>query len=152
MRRRDRSMAIYAISITQSSKCSWIGLDIALHGKMSESRALLFAGQAHEEGRDRWKVWYPIRCQLEKDHQEDGGLSALKVFLQLLWKGKSDRHVIRERVGRVSLLADGCPLIISRHHVTLPLPSQFSVKRTAVGIWDCKACGKSQAGGAYVLK
>lgn len=28
---------------------------------------------------------------------------------------------------------------------------KFSTKRTAVGIWECKACGKVQAGGAYVL-
>ncbi len=29
---------------------------------------------------------------------------------------------------------------------------QFSMKRQAVGIWGCKACGKVQAGGAYTLK
>jgi len=28
---------------------------------------------------------------------------------------------------------------------------KFSTKRTAVGIWGCKACGKLVAGGAYVL-
>jgi len=29
---------------------------------------------------------------------------------------------------------------------------QFSVKRQAVGIWKCKSCNKTQAGGAYTLK
>eukprot|EP00775_Hariotina_reticulata_P004037 gene4037-4284_t len=29
---------------------------------------------------------------------------------------------------------------------------KFAVKRIAVGIWGCKACKKTQAGGAYVLQ
>lgn len=38
-----------------------------------------------------------------------------------------------------------------------PLPGplllpQFSMKRQVVGVWKCKACKKTQAGGAYVLK
>mmetsp|Transcript_5394 Transcript_5394/g.9341 ORF Transcript_5394/g.9341 Transcript_5394/m.9341 type:complete len:93 (+) Transcript_5394:52-330(+) len=28
---------------------------------------------------------------------------------------------------------------------------KFSVKRQAVGIWHCKDCGKTKAGGAFVL-
>lgn len=28
---------------------------------------------------------------------------------------------------------------------------KFAIKRTAVGIWDCKACKKTLAGGAYTL-
>lgn len=28
---------------------------------------------------------------------------------------------------------------------------KYSVKRSAVGIWNCKSCKKVQAGGAYVL-
>ena len=32
------------------------------------------------------------------------------------------------------------------------LPVQYNMKRTAVGIWKCKACKKVQAGGAYTLK
>lgn len=28
---------------------------------------------------------------------------------------------------------------------------KYSVKRQAVGIWKCKACNKTQAGGAYTL-
>ena len=28
---------------------------------------------------------------------------------------------------------------------------KYSVKRSAVGIWKCKACNKIQAGGAYTL-
>ena len=33
-----------------------------------------------------------------------------------------------------------------------PLLPQFAMKRQVVGIWKCKACNKTQAGGAYVLK
>mmetsp|Transcript_4073 Transcript_4073/g.6682 ORF Transcript_4073/g.6682 Transcript_4073/m.6682 type:complete len:93 (+) Transcript_4073:139-417(+) len=29
--------------------------------------------------------------------------------------------------------------------------SKFAVRRQAVGIWGCKACGKVVAGGAYVM-
>ncbi|DBA66936.1 TPA: 60S ribosomal protein L37-A [Trebouxia sp. C0005] len=29
---------------------------------------------------------------------------------------------------------------------------KFSVKRQAVGLWKCKSCNKTQAGGAYTLK
>ncbi|KAL5973758.1 hypothetical protein ACLOJK_030414 [Asimina triloba] len=29
---------------------------------------------------------------------------------------------------------------------------KYAVKRKAVGIWDCKDCGKVKAGGAYTLK
>ncbi|GLJ54020.1 hypothetical protein SUGI_1155960 [Cryptomeria japonica] len=29
---------------------------------------------------------------------------------------------------------------------------KFAVKRKAVGIWECKDCGKVKAGGAYTLK
>ena len=28
---------------------------------------------------------------------------------------------------------------------------KFAMRRTAVGIWSCKACSKTQAGGAYPL-
>ena len=28
---------------------------------------------------------------------------------------------------------------------------KYSIKRKAVGIWNCKACRKTQAGGAYTL-
>ena len=34
----------------------------------------------------------------------------------------------------------------------LPGCLQFAMKRQVVGIWKCKACNKTQAGGAYVLK
>ena len=33
-----------------------------------------------------------------------------------------------------------------------PATPQFAMKRAVVGIWKCKACKKTQAGGAYVLK
>ena len=29
---------------------------------------------------------------------------------------------------------------------------KFAMRRAVVGIWKCKACNKTQAGGAYVLK
>ena len=37
------------------------------------------------------------------------------------------------------------------HAACLPC-LQFGMKRQVVGIWKCKACNKTQAGGAYVLK
>ena len=38
------------------------------------------------------------------------------------------------------------------HAACLPARPQFGMKRLVVGIWKCKACNKTQAGGAYVLK
>jgi hypothetical protein len=32
-----------------------------------------------------------------------------------------------------------------------PALPQYAMKRQAVGIWHCRACNKTRAGGAYVL-
>lgn len=47
-----------------------------------------------------------------------------------------------------------CPLRCVAHTLRchLSAAAQFAMKRQVVGIWKCKACNKTQAGGAYVLK
>eukprot|EP00032_Breviata_anathema_P000239 JZ548610.1.p3 GENE.JZ548610.1~~JZ548610.1.p3 ORF type:complete len:93 (+),score=29.11 JZ548610.1:22-300(+) len=41
---------------------------------------------------------------------------------------------------------------ISQHaKYSCPFCGRNAVKRSAVGIWDCKHCGKSVTGGAWVL-
>eukprot|EP00011_Vannellida_sp_DIVA3-517-6-12_P008735 CAMPEP_0114605772 /NCGR_PEP_ID=MMETSP0168-20121206/1224_1 /TAXON_ID=95228 ORGANISM="Vannella sp., Strain DIVA3 517/6/12" /NCGR_SAMPLE_ID=MMETSP0168 /ASSEMBLY_ACC=CAM_ASM_000044 /LENGTH=64 /DNA_ID=CAMNT_0001816627 /DNA_START=154 /DNA_END=348 /DNA_ORIENTATION=+ len=41
---------------------------------------------------------------------------------------------------------------ISQHaRYTCQFCGKDSVKRTAVGIWNCKGCGKTTAGGAWVM-
>jgi large subunit ribosomal protein L37Ae len=41
---------------------------------------------------------------------------------------------------------------ISQHSkYVCPFCGKNTVKRKAVGIWDCKSCKKRMAGGAYVL-
>ena len=43
-------------------------------------------------------------------------------------------------------------LVISQHaRHFCSFCGKFSFKRLAVGIWHCKACKKTQAGGAYTL-
>lgn len=48
-----------------------------------------------------------------------------------------------------------CPLHSPPRSIRMFTPPpllQYSMKRQAVGIWGCRACGKVQAGGAYTLK
>lgn len=45
---------------------------------------------------------------------------------------------------------EGMPVRRTRE-LTIFSPSQDSVKRTAVGIWHCKACRKTTAGGAWTV-
>ena len=49
------------------------------------------------------------------------------------------------------VLVDWPPADILRQAIA-PTSLQYSVKRQAVGIWKCKACKKTQAGGAFTLK
>ena len=53
------------------------------------------SGQAYQEGRDHRQVRHPVRCFPEEDRQEDGGLSALQVHLQLLRKGGHEEEGCR---------------------------------------------------------
>ncbi|KIJ65084.1 hypothetical protein HYDPIDRAFT_88979, partial [Hydnomerulius pinastri MD-312] len=39
----------------------------------------------------------------------------------------------------------------SSHTIPLPLPWEDSVKRQAVGIWSCRSCKKTIAGGAWTV-
>merc|ERR1711976_912092 len=44
-------------------------------------------GQAHQEGWNSWEIWHPLWCFPQKDHQENGGVPAWQIHMQLLWQG-----------------------------------------------------------------
>merc|ERR550517_1172378 len=64
-------------------------------------RSSLKDGQAHQEGRNHWKVRHQVRSLPEEDREEDGDFPALQVHLHLLRQGQDEEaghwHLVVQR-------------------------------------------------------
>lgn len=92
------------------------------------------------------------------EHELDIGCSLMEKLAGWLWREpcactRHDEQILtlRNSYG-ASLRKQVKKIEISQHaRYTCTFCGKVSVKRVAVGIWDCRSCGKTVAGGAYTV-
>ena len=127
---------VVSLSHTALRGCGNGGLLLSLR----PPAAVVQKGGQWEAKDARVRVKTALRCDSEEVDQEDGDHPARYL------------HVSRSPL----CPSTGCQ---SRRKVLIPRPPRSrctfcgkdSVKRTAVGIWHCKACKKTTAGGAWTV-